>query len=124
MDPSGHRLAVATATLLHGDGDGEAGGEGEGEEGTILGTVQLYSVGGLDEEPFMNLRAVGELRPPLTEDEPGRGTILQPRMLQFCRHFARGALLSVCWSEVDVTNCSTGRDIIMCYPLYFEKSVR
>ena len=81
-------------------------------------------VGGLDEEPFMNLRAVGELRPPLTEDEPGIGAVFQPRMLQFCRHFARGALLSVCWSEVDDANCPTGRDIIMCYPLYFEKSVR
>ena len=76
----------------------------------------------------MDLRAIGELRPPPVEEDgdegPGRGAAFQPRTLQFCRHFARGALLSVCWSEVDDANCPTGRDVIVCYPLYFEKPAR
>ena len=98
-DPSGERLAVAT-------------------EG---GTVTVYVVREVPDEPFVDLGIIGEIRDPDGSDD---GSAYRPRLLRFCNQFPRGALLSVCWTELRARGDTMRRDFVMFYPLYFDKLQR
>ena len=98
-DPSGERLAVATKG----------------------GTVTVYVVRELPDEPFVDLGIIGEIRDPGSADG---GTAHRPHLLRFCQQFPRGALLSVCWTQREASEEGGRRDFVSFYPLYFDRLQR
>ena len=102
-DPSGERLAVATRD----------------------GTITVYVVRELPDEPFVDLGIIGEIRDPGSADG-GIAQRYRPRLLRFCQQFPRGALLSVCWTqrEANEEKEEGRRDFVTLYPLYFDRLQR